>query len=271
VKAGAGVAVAMAWIAALVIGTVIVSLWGPDPLAIHLNHQLVAPNLAEPLGTDELGRSLLGRLLAAALSSLIMVFSATALSIAVGAFLGLVGGWFGGWIDAVIQALISLFWSIPFAIFAILLLTVAGASVISIVLVIAGVNWVGSARVIRAETLRIRSATFVSVARARGTSNAIILLSEILPNLRATALVLLGFGAAETLSLESGLAYLGMSLPPPSPSWGGIMNEGMPYVMSAWWVAAIPALAIVLTIASFRLFANGLAARGANDREFRLL
>jgi peptide/nickel transport system permease protein len=174
--------------------------------------------------------------------------------------LGLIAGWYGRWLDPLINGLINLFWSIPFAIFAILILAITGPRTWSIILVIAAVNWVSSARIFRAEALRLRSEPFVRSARGRGFSASHILFFEVIPNLYSTSIILLGLGGAETLSLESGLAYLGMSLPPPLPSWGGMMNEGLAFLSTGSWIALLPAFAIVATLASWRTLTGQIAS-----------
>jgi peptide/nickel transport system permease protein len=240
------------WLSALIILSIAVQWFGADPLAVHLGIRLSPPSHANLLGTDELGRSLLSRLLNGARGTLIVTFFATMLSLSIGAIMGLIAGWYGRLADLLISGLINLFWSIPFAIFAILVLAVVGATTESVVFVIAGVNWVSSARVFRSETLRIRHSEFVRSARALGFSDPNILLHQVFPNLRRTAIVLAGFGATEALSLESGLAYLGLSLPPPLPTWGGMMSDGFAYLSTAWWICLLPALTITITLASFR-------------------
>jgi peptide/nickel transport system permease protein len=194
----------------------------------------------------------ISRLLHAARFTLLVTVAATALSLLLGAALGFIAGWYGGWVGHVVEALISLFWTVPLAIFAILVLVIVGARAETLILVIAGVNWVSSARVFRAAMVRLRYSTFIRSARALGFSTPSIIVSQVLPNLRGLVVVLVGFGAAETLALESGLAYLGLSLPPPSPTWGGMMADGIAYLTSGWWVSLLPAGVVTLTIASFR-------------------
>jgi ABC-type dipeptide/oligopeptide/nickel transport system permease subunit len=209
------------------------------------------------LGTDQLGRDLLIRVLFAARFTLLITVGATGLALALGFVLGSIAAWFGRYVDTAIMSVINVFWSIPFAVFVVLLVAVVGASVPTLILAIGGVNWVTSARVFRAEMLRLRRSDFLRAARANGFAPSAILLKHALPCLRATALGIAGYAAAETVTLESGLAFLGLSIPPPMPTWGGMMAEGLPHLSSGWWAIIVPAVAVTLTLASFRSLASG--------------
>lgn len=249
--------IAWGWLAFLVLAAVLVGLFKADPEAIDLGQRLEPPGWEHWLGTDELGRSLLVRLLFAARSSLWITLAATTLALILGAVLGIAAAWFGGWWDRVVNGAISTFWSIPFAIFAVLVLSIVGTRTGAIILVIAGVNWVSSARVFRAEALRLKHSTFLRSAKALGFPPAQLLFQHLFPNLRTTAITLAGFGAVETLTLESGLAFLGLSVPPPLPTWGGIMADGLAYLSTAWWIALFAALMVILTVASIRVLSGG--------------
>jgi peptide/nickel transport system permease protein len=237
---------------------------GPDPLGVDLGNLQAPPNLENWFGTDELGRSVLARLSAGAIFSIALMAISSIGAVALGTTLGIMSGWVGGVVDRVINLVIALFWSIPVAVFAILVLTILPVNLLSIILTIVAVNWVGSARVVRAQTIRLRQEPFVAAAKAYGFSERAIFASAVLPNLRALLALLVGFAAAESLALEGGLAYLGFSLPPPAASWGTMLANGLPYLASAWWIAAAPAAAMIFTIALARI----LSAR-LNDLIFR--
>jgi peptide/nickel transport system permease protein len=149
-------------------------------------------------------------------------------------------------------------------VFAVLVLTVLSPSLTSTLITIAAVNWVGSARVVRAETLKLRDGAFVKAAQARGVPPAQVLFYEILPNLRGLLALLLGFAGAEALALEGGLAYLGIAPPPPAATWGAMLTAGLPYVATAWWIALVPSMAIVCAVAAARI-----ASQRLEDSMFR--
>ncbi len=232
----------------------------PDPLQLDLGGRLQPPEARHWLGTDELGRDLLSRIAHAARFTLIVTAGATVISLTLGLVLGLSAAWFGGWLDRGVGTVINLLWSVPFTVLVILFVAVTGASTLSLILVIGGVNWVGSARVFRAETLRLRRSDFIRASRAAGFPPARILLTQVFPNLRAATVTLVGFAAVETLTLEAGLAFLGLSLRPPLPTWGGMVADGLAQLSTAWWIPAVPAAAITLTLASIRALTSIPAA-----------
>jgi len=258
---------AVLWLAILCLAALLSSwLPLPDPLAIDLTAALSPPAPGHWLGTDELGRDLLARLLAAARATLLITFSAAFLNVALGALLGGIAGFFGGWLDAAMSFVIDLFWSVPFLVFVVLIVSITGVSPLSLILIIGLINWVTAARIIRAETAQLKGMDFVRTARAFGFSNREVLLHEILPNLRATLMALAAFSAVEVLTLETGLAFLGLSLPAPAPTWGGLLADGLNYLASAWWMAIFTATVVIVTLAALQGLSRGLeAARFARN------
>ena len=224
--------------------------WLPiaDPFHVDLGRALQPPGASNWLGTDELGRDLLARLIHAARSTLWITGLATCLTVSLGAILGITAGWFGGWADRSIGVTINLLWTIPLIVFAILVVAVVGASVTSLVVTIGLTNWVTSARIFRAESARLREQEFIKRAAAYGFGRWSIASSELLPNLAPLLWIVAAFAAVEVLTIETGLAFLGLSLPPPSPTWGGLLAEGLSYSATAWWLVAGCAGAITLTL-----------------------
>jgi peptide/nickel transport system permease protein len=258
---------ALLWIALLAIAAFTSdALPLPDPLDLDLAVALTPPSPDHWLGTDELGRDLLSRTLAAAQSTLIVTAAATALNLGIGTLLGIAAGFFGGWIDAVVLFIVDLFWSVPFVVFAVLIVSVTGASTGSLIVTIGLINWVTAARVVRAEASRLRDLDFVRTARAFGFSTGDVLLREIGPNLIPTVAALTAFTAIEVLTLETGLAFLGLSLPAPSPTWGGLLAEGLDYLTSAWWIVAFTAALITLTLAALQILSRGMESTRLLDR-----
>jgi len=252
---------ALIWLAVLAVAAFANSaLPLPDPLDLDLASALAPPGLDHWMGTDELGRDLLARILAAAEGTLIVTAAATALNLGIGLLLGVAAGFFGGWIDSVVLFIVDLFWSVPFVVFAVLIVSVTGASTLSLIVSIGLINWVTAARVVRAEASRLRELDFVRTARAFGFSTGEVLLREIGPNLLPTIVALAAFTAIEVLTLETGLAFLGLSLPAPSPTWGGLLAEGLDYLTSAWWIVGFTALLITMTLAALQILSRGMAS-----------
>jgi peptide/nickel transport system permease protein len=227
-----------------------------DPLKIDLRSTLSAPSCSHWSGTDELGRDVVSRIVYASRSTLLISSCATGLALVLGTLLGLAAGWLGGLIDRIVRFAIDLLWSVPFVIFVILIVAIVGVSRAALILTIGGINWVTSARVVRAEVARLKSEGFILTAVAYGFSSPVIARDQILPSLRPVLLVLTAYGASEVLTLESGLAFIGLALPPPQPTWGGLLAEGLSYFSVAPWLVASSALVITLTLASLQVLAH---------------
>jgi peptide/nickel transport system permease protein len=258
--------VALMWLAVLIVAACVwPALPLPDPLAVDLGSTLSPPTVDHWMGTDELGRDLLSRALAAAQATLIVTAAATALNLTLGVLLGIAAGFFGGWIDAIVTFVVDLFWSVPFVVFAVLIVSVTGASTVSLIVTIGLINWVTVARVVRAETARLRDLDFMRTARAFGFSTPALLFREVCPNLWPTVLALAAFTAIEVLTLETGLAFVGLSLPAPSPTWGGLLAEGLDYLTSAWWIVGFTALLITVTLASLQILSRGVSSARLAD------
>src|SRR3712207_1407495 len=170
--------------------------------------------------------------------------------------LGMFSAYRGGLIDRLLGLTIDVFWSIPFAVFVILIMSVVGVHTWSLIITIGGINWVTSCRVIRAETRQLRNEDFARAAQALGFSTSHIIFGQLLPNLKTTLYALSAYTAIEVLTLETGLAFIGQSLPVPSPTWGGLLAEGLSYLLSAWWLVAASAGFITLTLASLQVLAR---------------
>jgi peptide/nickel transport system permease protein len=248
---------ALVWLAMIVL-LAGAARWLPlaDPLALDLSATTASPSLAHPAGTDELGRDVLSRLLHAAGATLVIVAGATSLSLVIAVLLGTAAGFLGGWLDIAVRIAVDLLWSVPFVVFVVLIVGITGVTTISLIVTIGVLNWVGPARVIRAEVARVRDADFMVAARAHGYPRSVILARELLPNLRRSLLTLAAYGAIEVLTLETGLAFVGLSLPAPTPTWGGMLADGLGYFSTAWWIVIGTSAVITLTLASLQIVAR---------------
>ena len=233
--------------------------FGPD--RIDLRERLEAPSRRHWLGTDELGRDLLARMLHGARISLLVGIAAAAFSLLIGALLGGVAGYSGGWLDLVISRFIEVVIAFPFLILLLALVAVLSPGIGTIILAIAVTSWPAEARLVRGEVLRVRELEFSVAARASGAGAARVLVRHLLPNAIQPALVSASFGISAAIMIESAISFLGFGIPLPHASWGTILSSADDYLRSAWWLALFPGIAIFLTVIASNLVGEGLRER----------
>jgi peptide/nickel transport system permease protein len=215
------------------------------------------------LGTDALGRDELARLMLGAQISLMVGVSSVVVSGLVGTVIGLIAGYYRGWFDDVVMRFVDLQMSVPSLLIALLVLYLAGPSFLNIVLVLAVTRWMVYARVSRGLMLSMREVLFVEAARALGASDLRIIVRHLLPNLMAPILVLATLELAVMMLTEASLSFLGLGIQPPESSWGLMLAEGREYLTSAWWLVAVPGLAILFTTLSVNIIATWLRGRSS--------
>lgn len=214
-------------------------------------------NMETPLGTDQLGRDILAGILYGARISLLIGVAATLISIAIGVVIGALSGYFGGWVDDVLMRVTEAFQTIPNFVLLLTLVAILGSRIEWITLAIGIVSWTAPARMVRAEFMSLRGREFVDAARNLGVSNTSIIFKEILPNALPPIIVYASVIMALAILLESALAFLGLG-DPNYASWGNMIGQGRAVLRTAWYCAAIPGIAIVLTVLSFSLLGEGL-------------
>jgi peptide/nickel transport system permease protein len=235
-----------------------------DPLAVDIQHRLAPPAWMDGgtpkhlLGTDQVGRDLLARMIYGGRVSLIVGISAVLLSATIGVLTGLAAGYFGARVDWLIMALVNVTLSFPFVLLALSVIAVLGPSLLNMIIVLAVADWPLYVRVIRAETLAIRERDFVTAGRALGMSHARIVFRQIFPNLVSVIVVIATLQVARVIILESFLSFLGLGVQPPTPAWGNMLGEGRVYMLNSWWIAAFPGLAIFVTTLAINLMGNAL-------------
>ncbi|MDX2079286.1 MAG: ABC transporter permease [Terrimicrobiaceae bacterium] len=238
-----------------------------DPNQTHLERKLLPPNAVNWLGTDNLGRDVLSRMVAGSTISLTVGFVAMAVSIGVGIVVGAVAGYLGGWVDNVLMRIVDALLCFPSFFLILTAIALIGPNLWIIVIVIGLVGWTGTARLVRAEFLTLRESEYVRAARAMGQSRRKIIFRHILPNAFAPIFVTAVISIPDAILIESGLSFLSFGVPPPQATWGNIIADGKTYILDAWWLVVFPGLAIF--IASLAFYLAGDALRRAADTRSR--
>ena len=237
------------------------------PSQVNLMARLAPPawaeggTLANLLGTDNLGRDILSRIIFGAQISLSVGAGAVVIGALVGSSVGLLAGYFGGWVDAVLSFLINVQLSFPFTLLAIFLLATFGGGFVPVVVVVALATWVNYARVVRGQVMSVTNQEYVEAARSVGVPTLRILRLYILPNILSPIIVVASFSMAQAILTEAALSFLGVGVGGTRPSWGMMLNDGRTYLQNAWWMTAMPGAATALTVLAGNLCGDWLQDR----------
>ncbi|MEH7389474.1 ABC transporter permease [Bacillus sp. JJ1503] len=239
----------------VVIGAIFAPLLAPfDPAVTNVANRLKPPFWMDGavaghlLGTDNLGRDILSRILYGSRVSLLVGFSAVLLAGLIGMVMGLISGYYGGIVDTIIMRLVDSFLAIPNILFMLIVLAILGPSLPTLILVLGGITWVTYARMVRSETLSIKARDFVRSAKAIGAKDSRIIATYILPNIISSFIVIATLNVASTIILEASLSFLGLGIQPPDVSWGLMLSDGREYLATSWWIATFPGIAITITV-----------------------
>ncbi|MCW3474574.1 ABC transporter permease [Limobrevibacterium gyesilva] len=262
-----GVALLLALLAAFVVAAVAAPILAPfDPLRQSLLLRLRPPGTTLAagtflLGTDDLGRDLLSRVLYGARASLAVAALSVSVSLLVGTLLGLLAGWFRGWPAILIMRLVDTMLSIPAILLAVLTVAVLGPGFLNLVLVLGLTRWPRYTRVAYAQTLQVANLPYIRAAEMAGSSALRILLRHVLPNIAGPLMVVATTEFGLMILFEAGLSFLGLGIQPPFPSWGSIMSAGRQYVARAWWLTVFPGACLFVLVLCVNLFGDWLRDR----------
>jgi peptide/nickel transport system permease protein len=238
-----------------------------DPNRPDMRSMFGAPSGQHPLGTDQLGRDVLSRMIHGSRVSLAVGFVSVGIATAIGVLLGAAAGYHGGLIDALIMRLVDLMLVFPRFFLLLAVLAFLRPSIWTIMVVIGLTSWMGVARLVRAEFLALREREFVVWSQSVGAGSVRIIWRHIMPNAVAPVLVAMTLGVPAAILTESGLSFLGLGVQPPYATWGNILNEGKDAIEIAWWLSVFPGLAILVTVLAYNLLGEGI--RDALDPRLR--
>jgi peptide/nickel transport system permease protein len=225
-----------------------------DPASNNLGDMLKPPVWLDGgsqnyiLGTDNLGRDILSRIIYGSRVSLLVGVFSVILAGFIGIIAGLIAGYYGGVIDNILMRIVDSFLAIPSILFILVVLAVFDPSILVLIVVIGLTNWVTYARVVRGEVLSIKEREFVKASKSIGTNSLTIMLQHILPNILSSFIVISTLSVATTIVLEASLSFLGLGIQPPDVSWGGMLTDGRNYLATNWWLATFPGIAITVTV-----------------------
>ena len=254
----------LTWATAFVLFQFALAIFAPliapyDPLAQDVLARLKGPSFAHWLGTDQFGRDVLSRTIAAARIDLQIALFGVVFPMLIGSTIGLVTGWYGGWIDAAFGRLMDLVATFPFLVLVITFVSILGPGLVNMFIALACVGWVAFARLMRGEVLVQKNAEYVAAARVLGYSTARIVLRHILPNAVRPVLAYAVTDMALVILLGSSLGYLGLGAQPPMAEWGVLIADGKNFLSTAPWITLAPGVMIVLAGLGFSLAGDGLA------------
>jgi peptide/nickel transport system permease protein len=258
---------ALGVLAGLAVLLLAAAVWGGDPLALNVAGVFEPASAAHWLGTDDVGRDVLARLAAGMRSSVLVAAVVLFETALIGIPLGLLAGWFGGWIDAAVGKLAEVVLSFPGILLAMALAALVGPGLVNVMVALGVLGWVGFFRLTRVQVMRLRGQPFVQAAQLAGVRLPLVWGRHVLPNCAGPLLVETLLVAAGSMVAEAGLSFLGLGIPAPNPSLGGMLRDGMRDMLVAPGLVAYPAVVLIGLTVAMNVLAEGLRRRARNDNE----
>jgi peptide/nickel transport system permease protein len=229
-----------------------------DPIRSNLPRRLEPPSREHVMGTDSLGRDMFSRVLHGGRISLAIGVLAVAVAVGIGAILGALAGYYGRLLDSAVMRFVDLLLAFPTLYLYITLVALVGPNIGVLILILGGLGWTGIARIVRAEVLKLRAQDYVEAARALGLGDNRIIFRHIMPNAMAPVIVATTLGIPSMILAESALSFLGLGVMPPHMSWGSLVNDGLAFFRTAWWLPVFPGTVIFLCVLGFNFLGDGL-------------
>lgn len=263
----------LSWLGLVLLVTIVgIAVFAPllspfDPIKQDILHRLEAPSAAHWLGTDTYGRDVMSRLFYGARISLFIGLVAVSIAMTVGSIIGILAGYFGGLFDQIVMGIVDVMLSFPTLLLGLMIAAMLGASLENLIIAIAVTEMAPFARVARAPTISIKQRDFIEAGHALGFSHTRIMGVHILPNIVSDIVVVGSLWMASAIRTEASLSFIGLGVQPPTPTWGGMIREGFEHILSAWWLAVFPSIAILLTVLALNILGDAL--RDAIDPKLR--
>ncbi len=249
----------VAFIALVLISAIFAPYIAPySPYAIDTNAILKPPSWHHLFGTDRIGRDVFSRVIYASRISISVSLIAVGISTSIGVIYGAISGYYGGWIDTVMMRFVDIMLTFPVFFLILTVVVVLGPNIFNVMIVIGLTGWMGIARIVRAEALKIRDLGYVKAAVLLKKSTFYILFKHVIPNALSPVIVYATLGIGSAILAESGLSFLGLGVQPPTASWGSILSEGKDVIQVAWWMTLFPGIIIFLTVISFTIIGEKL-------------
>ena len=268
-KKNKGAMFGIAFLLLLVLATIVASFifdYDKDIIAMTKD-RFLPPSWEHPFGTDNMGRDIFKRVLYGAKYSLVLSFGATALGLAVGLFFGAIAGYYSGAVDNIIMRFTDIFYSIPYIMLAVVVVSLLGTSMASLLIAMALGSFAGFARIARASIMTVRDMEYVESGYAIGLPTWKIILKHIIPNCLSPIIVQTTLRVGSNIISASSLSFLGVGITPPTPEWGAMLSDGRSYIRSSGWMCLFPGLAIMFTVLALNLLGDGL--RDAMDPKLK--